>query len=158
MLFTTVAALLFPVAILAAPAGKPDTDDEHCKPISYTLTEYVIAQSQSYYFVSFNVRSSYTTNSQAIDRVTAGANCEADGMEIRSGGNLCNMAGKRFNDLVFDLRAESGDTSYRLYHKWQCNGYNPLDFPQSLTALVDHRIAQLGSPTTTSTSQTSSVK
>ncbi|KAJ4985892.1 hypothetical protein SVAN01_08581 [Stagonosporopsis vannaccii] len=122
MLFTRIVTFLFPVAILAVPTGEPATKGNLCQPVSYILTEYTLAKSPSYYFVSFNVQSSYTTDTRADDQVEVGANCEADGTEIHSSGNECNIAGERTKSLVFDLRARSGDANYRLHHKWQCNG------------------------------------
>ena len=123
MLFTTIAALLFPVAILAVPAGKPAAGDDQCLPVSYTLTEYTSTRSLSYVFVSFNVQSSYTIDSRVDDAVKAGANCEADGAEILSSGNECNIAGEKVDNLIFGQRDGSSDASYRIRHEWQCNGY-----------------------------------
>ncbi|KAH6611963.1 hypothetical protein C7974DRAFT_323981 [Boeremia exigua] len=121
MLCTTVAALLFPVAVMAFPAAKPANGVEVCLPVSYILTEYTIAKSPSYYFVSFNLQSSYTIDARVDDKVEDGANCEADGIEIHSGGNKCNIAGEKIDNLVFDLREGSGDPNYRIQHSWQCN-------------------------------------
>ncbi|KAF2996679.1 hypothetical protein E8E13_004475 [Curvularia kusanoi] len=121
MLFTKIATSLFPVAIIAAPAHKPQARVDDCVPVTYTLTEYVITASKSFYYVSFNVQSSYTANSPVDDVVSAGVNCEADGAEIPESNNKCSIGGHKFDNVVFDRVGTSGETGYRLHHTWQCN-------------------------------------
>ena len=120
MLFTTVAALLFPVAIMAVPAQKPADGDYLCSPISYILSEYTISHNSDYNFISFNLQSSYTIDARATDPVKDGANCEADGAIIPN-TNECNINGKKTSDLVFGLNNGTTDASYRINHKWKCN-------------------------------------
>ncbi|KAF2626438.1 hypothetical protein BU25DRAFT_98499 [Macroventuria anomochaeta] len=120
MLFTTVAALLFPVAIMAVPAQKPASGDDLCSPVSYILSEYTITHNSDYTFISFNIQSSYTVDSRANDPIKDGANCEADGAVIPN-SNECNIKGKETDDLVFGLRKGSTDASYRIQHEWKCN-------------------------------------
>ncbi|KAF9694061.1 hypothetical protein EKO04_007844 [Ascochyta lentis] len=120
MLFTTVAALLFPVVIMAVPAQKPAAGDSQCTPVTYVLSEYTLTRSPSYNFVSFNVESTYTVDSLHDDAVETGANCESDGVDLGS-NNQCNIAGERTNNLVFDVKGSAGDASYRINHKWKCN-------------------------------------
>ncbi|KAJ8110191.1 hypothetical protein OPT61_g6901 [Boeremia exigua] len=124
MRFATFPALLFPIAItaVAIPAGKPAAGDDQCLPVSYILSEYTLSRSSHYNYVSFNLQSSYTVDTHADDEVQAGANCEADGVEIHSNDNKCNIAGQKVDNLVFDLKDGSDDPSYRIHHEWQCNG------------------------------------
>jgi hypothetical protein len=121
MLFTTVAALLFPVAIMAVPAQKPAQGDDECSPVSYIMSEYTLTRSPSYAFVSFNVQSTFTVDSRSDDAVTAGANCEADGVDIPKNDNKCNIAIQKTDNLTFDLMEGSGVPSYRIHHQWKCN-------------------------------------
>lgn len=121
MLCTTFVALLLPIAIMAIPARKPATGDDQCAPVSYTLTEYVREANPDYNFVSFNIQTSYTVDSPAIDLVKAGVNCEADGVTIPSGSIQCNKKGEKLEDLAFMLRGKQSEANYRIHHKWQCN-------------------------------------
>lgn len=121
MLATTIAALLFPVAIMAVPPQKPATRDDRCTPVSYTLTEYVREISPDYGFVSFNIQSAFTAGSPAKDTVETGVNCEADGVTIPASSNKCNARGEKLEDLVFYLRGKQDEGRYRFHHQWQCN-------------------------------------
>lgn len=120
MLFTTVAAVFFPAAVMALPAQKAGTADSICIPVSYILSEYTLSRSPSYNFVSFNIESTYTVDSAVDDPVDAGANCEADGADLGS-SNECNIAGQRTRKLMFDVKGSAGDANYRIAHKWKCN-------------------------------------
>ena len=123
MLFTTVAALLFPVAIMAAPpAVRPAAGDDQCLPTTYVLSEYTLKRSPSYTFVSFNVESTYTVDSSHDDPVEDGINCEADGTVIGD-NNECNFRGEKTRKVVFDSyqREDSDVPSYRITHTWECN-------------------------------------
>ncbi|KZM20540.1 uncharacterized protein EKO05_0011093 [Ascochyta rabiei] len=120
MLFTTVAALLFPVTILAVPAQKPAAGDDKCTPVSYILSDYTLTRSPSFAFVSFNIESAFTVDSPYDDAVESGANCEADGADLGN-DNECNIAGERTDKLVFDVKGSTGDASYRITHNWKCN-------------------------------------
>lgn len=123
MLFTTVAALLFPVAIMAAPpVARPVSGDEHCLPTTYILSEYTLKRSPSYTLVSFNIESTYTVDSRQQDPVEKGINCEADGTVIGD-NNDCNIQGKKTRQVVFDsYQTEDSDVpSYRITHTWKCN-------------------------------------
>lgn len=122
MLFTTVAALVIPVAIMAAPAQKATAGDDQCTPVTYGLSEYTLSRSPSYNFVSFNIESKYPADSIHDDPVDAGANCEADGADLGS-DNQCNIAGVRTSDLMFDVNGGPGDARYRIEHTWKCNKY-----------------------------------
>ncbi|KAF3043628.1 hypothetical protein E8E12_001609 [Didymella heteroderae] len=121
MLFTSVAALLFPVAIMAAPASKPAPGDDQCTPVAYTVSEYNRTTNPDYAFVSFNVQSSYIIDSRASDPVKAGVNCEADGAIISSNQFQCNTRGERLDELVCMLRGRQDEDRYRIHHRWQCN-------------------------------------
>lgn len=125
MLFTTVTAFLFSVAVMAAPARKPATKEGECTPVTLTLTEFVIAESASYNYVSFNANSQYIANSPADDVLRSGVNCEADGVTIPKGDIQCNIGGHRVDDLTFQLLYTSGGRAYKLDHTWQCDGYVP---------------------------------
>ncbi|KAJ4337772.1 hypothetical protein N0V95_008251 [Ascochyta clinopodiicola] len=120
MLFTTIASLLFPVVIMAVPAQKPAPGDDKCTPVSYILTDYTLTRSPSFAFVSFNIESTYTVDSQHDDAVESGANCEADGADLGN-DNECNIAGERTSNLVFDVKGSTGDANYRITHHWKCN-------------------------------------
>ena len=121
MLFTTVAALLFPVAIMAVPAGKPAHGDDQCSPVSYIVSEYQLTRSPNYAFVNFNIESTFTVDSRSDDPVAAGANCEADGVDIPQSDNECNIAGQKTDNLTFDLKEGSGVPNYRIHHQYRCN-------------------------------------
>ena len=128
MLFSTVAALLLPAITMALPAQNPatawDTATENtCVPLFYILTEYTLTVSPNYNYVSFNVQSTYTADSPNHDAVEAGANCEADGVEISSKVNKCNFKGLRTDKLVFFRKGRSDEAKYRLHHEWECDGY-----------------------------------
>lgn len=123
MLFTSIAALLFPIAIMAAPANKPAAGDHQCPPIAYTVTEYTRTIGPDHAFISFNVQSDYTVYSDASDPVKAGVNCEVDGPFISPLGQFqCNKKGEKLEELIFTLRATQDVGRYRIHHKWQCNG------------------------------------
>lgn len=129
MLFTTVAALLFSSAVMAAPARKPVTKEGECTPVTLTLTEFVIAESASYNYVSFNAHSEYIANSPADDVLRRGVNCEADGVTLPSGDIQCNIGGHRVDDLTFQLLYSPRGRAYKLDHMWQCDGYVPQPSP-----------------------------
>ncbi|KAG9203407.1 hypothetical protein G6514_002774 [Epicoccum nigrum] len=122
MLFTTVAALLFPVAVMTAPTRKPITKEGECTPVTLTLTEYVVAEAASYTYISFNAQSQYIANSPADDVLRSGVNCEVDGVTIPTGDIQCNIGGHRIEDLTFQLTDTSGGRGYKLDHTWQCDG------------------------------------
>jgi hypothetical protein len=129
MLSTTIAALLFSVAVMAAPALKPHTKEGECTPVTLTLTEFVVAESPVYNYVSFNAHSQYIANSPADDVLRQGVNCEADGMTIPTGDIQCNIGGHRVDYLTFQLLHTSGGRAYKLDHLWQCDGYVPQPPP-----------------------------
>jgi hypothetical protein len=121
MQFFIIAALLFPAAIMAAPpVHKPASGNDQCLPTTYILSEYILKRSPTYAFVSFNVQTTYTADSDAVDPVQGGANCEADGV-VLSNHNECNIAGGTTSNLVFDLRKSSEEANYRITHQWSCN-------------------------------------
>ena len=129
MLFTTIAALLFPVAAMAVPTLKPVNRQGECTPVTLTLTEYVVAESPVWNYVSFNAQTQYTANSPADDVLRQGVNCEADGVTIPKGDIQCNIGGHRIDDLTFQLKSTSGGRAYKLDHTWQCDGYVPQPSP-----------------------------
>lgn len=121
MLFISVAALLFPVAIMAAPASKPAAGDDQCAPVAYTVSEYNRSISPNSVTISFNVQADYTVDSRASDLVKNSVNCEADGAIISTRPNQCNAKGEKLEELVFMLTGKQDEDKYRIYHKWQCN-------------------------------------
>jgi hypothetical protein len=121
MLFSSVAALLFPVAIMAAPTSKPASGDDQCTPVAYTVSEYNRSISPNSVTISFNVQADYTIDSRVSDPVKDSVNCEADGAIISSRPRQCNAKGEKLEELVFMLTGEQEEGKYRIHHKWQCN-------------------------------------
>jgi hypothetical protein len=121
MLFTLVAALLFPVAIVAAPTNNTVVDAQ-CAPIAYTVTEYSRSISPNNATISFNVQADYTVDNRVRDKVKDSVNCEADGAIITPRPNQCNAKGKKLKELIFMLTGKQEEGNYRIDHKWACKG------------------------------------
>lgn len=120
MLYTALATLLLPSVILAAPTTLgPRAGDELCGPTSYTLSDFVLATSESYAYVNFNFKSAFADGSSVQDTVSNGANCQVDGTAIPN-SNECSTEGRK---LLFDLRGPQEQAYYQITHTWTCNGY-----------------------------------
>lgn len=122
MLFASAAALLFPFAIMAAPASKSAAGDDQCAPLVYTVTEYSRSISPNAAQISFNIQTDYTIDARVSDPVKDSVNCEADGAILSSSLKQCNTSGRRLEELVFMLTGKQDEDKYRLHHKWECNG------------------------------------
>jgi hypothetical protein len=119
MRFITITSLLLPSVILAAPTALDARADESCAPISYTLSDFILATSSSAASVDFNFESTFANTSGIQDSVIGGANCYATGVSIPN-NNVCDVPDRK---LLFDLRAAQDKARYQITHTWICNGY-----------------------------------
>ncbi len=115
---TTLAAVLLPAAVLAAPTSPaaPASSDSVCTPISYTIQDYFIQFiPNAGTIVDFTVTSSYTDKSAVTDLVQNTIDCNVSSLQAE---NACLIQG---NTLSFDLRGNKTSYSYELLHQWTCN-------------------------------------
>ena len=118
MRFNTLATILLPTAILAAPSSlSARAGDEQCAPTAYTLSDYTLTASGSYAYVNFNFKSTFSDSTIIKDVVIGGANCQADGPTIPN-SNECRVEGRK---LLFDLRGPQEQAYYQITHTWTCN-------------------------------------
>lgn len=116
--YSTLTAVLLAAGALALPSHVYRRAEEHCAPVSYTISSYKLETSATAARVAFNLASHFTNATDIVDTVMNGAHCEASGPTLPN-NNECQVDARR---LLFDLRAPQEKGYYQITHTWTCDG------------------------------------
>jgi len=110
--------MLLAAGTLALPSHVYLRAEEHCAPVSYTISSYTLDLSANTAHLAFDLAARFTNTTGIVDGVMDGAHCEASGPTIPN-NNECQVEARK---LLFDLRGPQEEAYYQITHTWVCDG------------------------------------